>query len=77
VVPATGNDGAGAAGERVQQRGFADVGAANDGDAGFVLLECAMGSMEAGGLGRWRLRLDRGGVSLGFRERLWFGVGGR
>ena len=37
------DDGARGAGERVQQRGFADVGAADDGDRGFALFELAVG----------------------------------
>ena len=40
------DDGAGGAGEGVEQRGLAHVGAANDGDGGFVLLELAVAAVE-------------------------------
>ena len=40
------DDGAGGSGEGVEQRGFADVGAADDGDRGFVLLELAVGAVQ-------------------------------
>ena len=39
-----GDDGAGGSGECVEQGGFADVGAADDGDGGFVLFEFAVGA---------------------------------
>jgi hypothetical protein len=45
------DDGAAGAGERVEQRGFAHVGAADDGDLGFVLLELAVGAVELRGCG--------------------------
>src|ERR1019366_7219357 len=38
------DDGAGGSGEGVEQGGFADVGAADDGDAGFVGLQGAVGA---------------------------------
>ena len=41
------DDGARAAGEGVEQRGFADVGTADDGDLGLVLDECAVGTETA------------------------------
>ena len=44
-------DGARAASKCVEQRGFADVGTANDGDLGFVLDECAVGAEAAGWFG--------------------------
>ncbi len=42
------DDGARAAGEGVEQGGFADVGTADDGDLGLVLDECAVGAKTAG-----------------------------
>ena len=40
------DDGAGGAGEGVEERGFADVGPADDGDRGFVLLEFAVRAVD-------------------------------
>ena len=48
------DNGARAAGEGVEKRGFADVGAADDGDLGLVLDECAVGAETAGRVG-WKL----------------------
>ena len=54
------DDGARRAGEGVEQRRFADVGTADDGDLGFVLDECAVGTETAG---RVELTiLTRGGI---------------
>ena len=47
--PGDGRDnGAGGSGESVEQRGLADVGTADDGDGGLVLLEFTVGAMEEG-----------------------------
>ncbi len=42
-----------------------------------MLLEFAMGSMEAGRLGQMRLRLDRGGPVVNFAVSIRFGIGAR
>jgi hypothetical protein len=52
------DDGAVGSGEGVEQGGFADVGAADDGDAGFVGFEGAVGAEEAGLL-RFEVRGSR------------------
>ena len=44
------DNGACAAGEGVEQGGFADVGTADDGDLGLVLDECAVGAEKTGRL---------------------------
>ena len=43
-----GDDGAVSAGEGVEEGGFADVGAADDGDGGFNLLVFAVGAVVVG-----------------------------
>ena len=69
------DDGAAGAGERVEQRGFADVGAADDGDGGFALLEFAVGAnfflvvflvllLVLDGFSRWNERAAFFGLAL-------------
>ena len=63
------DDGAGGAGEGIEQRGFADVGPADDGDRGFVLLELAVGSVD--GLDVCELFLSSSEMPSVARDRLF------
>ena len=65
-----GDDGAVGSGEGVEQGGFADVGAADDGDLGLALVEGAVGAEAAG-----RGRVDRRFVVVGGRLRRLCGGG--
>jgi len=70
------DDGARAAGEGVEQGGLADVGTADDGDAGLVLDECAVGAEAAGWFDGINPPFARSGEGWGTRFRGRGGEGG-